>query len=293
MQIPTKKLKSGFEIPVFGIGTWRMGGGEEFAPHHDPANDDEADIRAIEAAIEMGVSHIDTAELYAEGYAEMLVGKAIKKFDREKLFIASKARGDHKKLDDIRRACEASLRRLDTTYLNLYLIHWFPEHLPLTDFIRVFDKLVRDRLIRYIGVSNFTLEHVRDAQKLSENKIVCNQVHYNLMFREPERKGLLKYCQENDVILVAWRPVEKGELTRDVPPLTREMCMKYQKLPAQVAINWLISQPNIVTIAKSRSLEHLKENLGAVGWNMEHDDIEKLRDEFPGQRDVSDIVPLE
>jgi diketogulonate reductase-like aldo/keto reductase len=147
-------------------------------------------------------------------------------------------------------------------------------------------------LIKNIGVSNFTWQHLDQAQQLSKNKIVCNQVHYNLMFREPEKSGLLDYCQKNDIFLVAWRPVGKGNLLSDLPAVLKKMCDKYKKTPAQIAINWLITQDHVITLAKTRSIEHLKENLGAIGWQMESADIEELRKEYPGIQLVSDAVPL-
>ena len=289
MTIPSKKLKSSFELPVFGIGTWQMGG----RYIRNPLNDDARDIQAIKTAIELGVTHIDTAEIYATGWAEKLVAKAIKDFDRRKLFIVSKVAGNHASYNGVLRACEKSLKRLETQYLDLYLIHWYDRRFNLKNTMRALDELLEKGLIKNIGVSNFTKERLAEAQNYTKNKIVCDQVHYNLMIREPERKSLLEYCQQNDVLLVAYRPVQKGLLLKNVPEIMEEMCKKYQKTPAQIAINWLIAQDNVVTIAKSSQLEHLKENLSAIGWQMEKPDIEKLRQEFPNQKDVSDVVSLE
>jgi len=121
---------------------------------------------------------------------------------------------------------------------------------------------------------------------------VTNQVHYNLIYREPEASGLLDYCQQNDVILTAWRPVQKGILAKNDADLVNKMGGKYVKTPAQIAINWLISQKNVVSLSKMSNPEHLKENLGAVGWSLEPKDIELLKNDFPGQQSVSDRVPL-
>lgn len=289
MFIPTKKLKCGFEMPVFGLGTWIMGGDKT----RDPNNDDEADIKAIQNAIEAGITHIDTAENYAEGYAEKLVGQAIKDCDRPDLFIVSKVKGANLGYDDLIRACRNSLRRLQTDYLDLYLIHAPNPKIPIKETMRAIDTLMEEGLIKNVGVSNFTVERTEEAQAHTKNKIVANQLHLNLIFREPERRGLLDYCQKNDVMFIAWRPVQKGALTeRGTHKILDEICEKYDKTPAQIAINWLISQPNVVTLSKMRDSSHLKENLGAIGWQMEKEDIEKLRNEFPGQQDVSDAVPL-
>src|SRR3989338_8444710 len=158
MKIPTKKLKTGFEMPVFGLGTWQMGGRKE----HDLDNDDEADILSIRTAIDSGITHIDTAEIYANGYSEIL--------------------------------------------------HRHNPDLDLKQTIKALDYLVEQDLVKNIGVANFNKEFLAEAQSYTKNKIVCNQVHYNLEFREPEVTSLLNYCQNNDVFLVAWRPVGKGNL---------------------------------------------------------------------------------
>jgi len=287
MNIPVKKLKSGFTMPVFGFGTWLMGGGVQ----RDLNNDDQADINAIKAAIDLGVIHIDTAEIYANGHAEELVAQAIKGHKREKLFIVSKVQYNNLDYENVIKACKQSLKRLKLDYLDLYLAHRFPDN-DLAGTIAGLDELVKLGLVKNIGVSNFTWQHLDQAQKLSKNKIVCNQVHYNLMFREPEVSGLLKYCQDNDVFLTAWRPVGKGNLLSDVPAIVKEMCDKYKKTTAQIAINWLISQDHVLTLAKTRNVDHLKENLGAIGWQMDPADIERLKKEYPDQKFISDAVPL-
>lgn len=288
MKILIKKLKTGFEIPVFGLGTWQMGGRKE----RDLSNDDEADIKGIRDALDAGITHIDTAEVYADGYTETLVGKAIKGYDRSKIFLVSKVQADNLSYENILKSCKKSLERLQTNYLDLYLLHRYSKEHSLKDSIRALDKLIEDGLIKHVGVCNFNKEHLAEAQSYTKNKIVCDQVHYNLEFRELEKTGLLKYCQDNDVFISAWRPVGKGNLLEDIPLILKEMCNKYKKTPAQIAINWLISQPNVITLSKTRHIDHLNENLGALGWKMEEIDIERLRKEYPNQQDVSDAVPL-
>jgi len=286
--IPTKKSNCGFEMPVFGVGTWKMGGDLRY----DPDNKDAADIGAIKTAIEMGITLIDTAEKYAEGHAEKLVGQAMRDFDRSRLFVVSKVDSEKLRFKDILRSAQASLKRLQTTYLDLYLIHSPNPNIPIEETMGGMDTLIDEGLIRNVGVSNFTIERLEKAQSQTSNKIVANQLHLNLIFREPERKGLLEYCQRNDIMFIAWRPIQEGMLSKKGTELVDEMCIKYHKTPAQIAINWLISQPNVVTLSKMREIKHIEENLGAVGWQMEEEDIERLRKGFPGQRDVSDAVPL-
>lgn len=286
MKIPTKKLKSGFELPVYGLGLWQMGGRWEA-----DNSDDEKEIAAIRAAIDMGITHIDTAEGYGNGHAEELLGKALEGYDRTKLFIATKVSAPNQGYDNLLKSFHASLKRIGTDYIDLYLLHRYPEPgIPIADTMRAMDELVEQGLVKYIGVCNMSPNRFEEAQKNTKNKLVCNQVHYNVQYREIENAGVLKHAQDNDVMVVAWRPVQKGTLPDS--ELITELATKYGKTPHQVVINWLISQPNVVTISKTSNIEHLKENLGAVDWTMEDADIERIRAEFPDQQAISDAVPL-
>jgi diketogulonate reductase-like aldo/keto reductase len=287
MIIPTKKLNSGFELPVYGLGLWEMGGRWEA-----DESKDNTEITAIQAALALGITHFDTAESYGDGHAEELLGQAIKGADRSKLIIATKVSAPHQSYEGIHRSFEASLKRLETDYVDLYLLHRYPEPgIPIVDTMRAMDELVAQGLVRNIGVCNMTPNRFNEVQKHTKNKLVCNQVHYNVQYREIEKTGVLKQCQDNDVMLVAWRPLQKGTLLNS--PLLDELAKKYSKTPAQVAINWLISQKNVVTLSKTSNVEHLKENLGAVGWTMNAEDIERVRSDFQDQKDVSDAVPLD
>ena len=207
--------------------------------HYDPNNDDEADITAIRAAIEMGITHIDTAERYAERHAEELVGQAIKGYDRTKLFIVSKVSPEHLRYEDVIASAKESLERLQTEYLDLYLVHIPNPEIPIEETMRAMDVLLAKGLVKNIGVSNFTIERPEEAQSHTKNRIVANQLHLNLIFREPERKGLLEYCQKNDVMFVAWRPVQKGllakrerdqDLGRDVREVRQNPCADSNQL---------------------------------------------------------------
>lgn len=290
MEILTKKFANGFEIPVLGFGTWQLGGRME----HDIDNDDARDIQAIRNAIEAGIVHIDTAELYANGYTEELVGRAIEELDRPKLFIASKVKGSNATYDGIHKAVRASLARLGTDYLDLYMIHARVSDIPLEESMKAMNELVDAGLIRHIGVSNFSKETLSLAQSYSRNPIVANQVHYNLVYREPEVSGLLEYCQRSDVAVIAWRPLQYGTLAdTSVDPLLDMARYNYPgKSKGQLALNWLISQPNVVAIFQTRDAAHLSENLGSVGWNMKPEEIEYLRNLYPNQQPVSDRQPL-
>lgn len=287
MEIPLKRLKNGFSLPEFGLGTWQMGGREE-----SRTDNDEKDIAGIRAAIEAGITHIDTAESYGNGHAEELVGEAIRGVNRKKLFLTSKVSAWNQQHEKVLQSCKTSLKHLRTDYLDLYLLHQFPPDYPLEHAVRALDKLVDDGLVKHIGVSNFGVAHLKEAQSYTKHRIVCDQVHYNLQVREIEQKGLLDYCEKSDVMLVAYRPIGKGKLLEGVPTIMEEMCVKYQKTPAQVAINWLTSQKGIVTLAKTSDPAHLKENLGSIGWYLTESDVELLRKNYPDQVGVSDVTPL-
>lgn len=274
-------------MPVFGIGTWLMGGDKSRNPH----NNDKKDTEAVRTAIELGITHIDTAENYAEGWAEKIVGEAIKDVDRSSLFLVSKVDRSHLHYNDLIAAAKKSLERLCTTYLDLYLIHAPNNEIAIEETMSAMDALVEEGLVRYIGVSNFKTARLVEAQKHTANPIVTNQVYYNIKMREPEKEGLLEHCQKHDVILTAYRPVDKGALLHDVPPVLRDVCERYEKTPVQIMMKWLISQPNIVTISKMSDKKHMEENLEIFGWHLEEGDLEKLKKEYPAVYH-SETLPL-
>ena len=298
MNIPTKKLKNGFEMPVFGIGTYNV-----LAENDNNVflsnSDWQKEISTISNAIELGVTHIDTAESYAQGNAEKLVGLAIKNYERSKLFLVSKVKLDNLSYQGIKNSIQNSLERMQTNYLDLYLMHRCPPIEKFEECVQAMNELIETALVKNIGLSNTNTLHTEMLCKISKHPFVVNQVHLNLQFREPEKDGLIDFCQKNDMLLEAWRPVNKGALTKTGVNITKpgislldQMCKKYSKTPAQISINWLISQNNIITLAKSSNLDHLKENLQALNWSMETEDIEKLKTEFPDQKFISDTVAL-
>lgn len=287
MKIDYKILKSGFSLPVYGLGTWEIGGRNE--PDYSK---DEIGIQAIKNAIDRGITHIDTAEMYGAGHSEELIAQVIKGYDRSKLFITSKVLGPNQQYEDLLKACNASLKRLGIDCLDLYLLHRFPDPgIDIKDTMRAMDKLVADGKVKNIGVCNLTVNRFKEAQKYTKNKLVCNQLHYSLDCREITDKGILQYCQDNDVMVIAWGPLSKGELEK--ADILQKMAQKYKKTPYQIAINWLLAQKNVVTISKTTHLEHLEENFGALGWELEKADMELLTNDFPGQKMVSDRVPLD
>ena len=288
MNIPTKKLNNGFEIPVLGFGTWFMGGSFEKEINYDESRD----IEAIRKTIELGGYRFDTAEMYAEGYSEEILGKALKEYDRSKVFVTSKVSATNLSYDSVISSCKKSLARLQMDYLDLYLIHAPNPDIAIEETLRAFDYLKDEGLIKNIGVCNFSVERLKEAQSKTKNKIVLDQVHYNLLFREPALKGVIDYCQNNDIFIEAWRPIQQGGLAKKGIDITDRLCDKYQKTPAQISLNWLISQKNVTTITKTSNSKHLEENLGAVDWNMSDEDTKLLIDDYPIQLDRSNAVQL-
>lgn len=283
-----KKLDCGFSMPVLGLGTWQMGGRET----RDPSDDGKSSAEALAAGLEMGYRHIDTAEMYAAGFSEEIVGNAISGFDRSALFLTSKVWKTHLHYDDVLRAAEGSLKRLRTDYLDLYLIHQVDDSVPIRETMRALNRLLDEKLIRNIGVSNFAIERFEHAQGWADSKVVANQVHYNLKIREAEKSGLLKYCRENDVMLIAWRPLQKGMLMEKAPDCVREVADQTGLSAAQIALSWLTSQANVVTISMTRNPAHMKENLEAAEVTLPSETVEFLRREFPDQEEISPTVPL-
>ncbi len=272
-----KKLRNGFELPVLGLGTWGMGGRLKT----DTSND-KKDIIAIKTAIKLGITHIDTAEIYGNGHAEELVAKAIKGFNRKKLFITSKVSQINLRYDDVIASAKKSLKRLKIDYIDLYLVHAPNQDVPIKETMKAMDFLVNQKLIKFIGVSNFSVEQLKEAQKYTKNKIVTNQIEYNLLVRNDGlftvnmESEIIPYCQKKDILVTAWRPLVKGILSMPGIPILDKLYKKYNKTRVQIALNWLISKKNIITIVKASNIEHLKEDLGALGWKLKPKDIAKL-----------------
>ena len=270
------KCADGFCLPVLGFGTYRMGGETE----RDLANDDQRDIAAIQAAVALGMHHLDTAELYANGYCETLVGQAIKPLDRQQLFITTKVRASNLHYDDVIAAAKRSLERLGIKQIDLYLIHRPNPAIPLEESIRAMDFLLEHELIKNIGVSNFNVEQLTTAMAATKYRIVSNQIHYNLSARAYEQNGTIEFCQKNNILVTAYRMVGYDQLTAGAG-LLEPLAKKYQKTPVQIAINWLTSQPNVVGLVKSTNPDHLQENLGALDWQLTEEDAEHLGRNFP------------
>ena len=263
------KLYYGDLIPVIGQGTWGIGGGMSA----DPSNDNRS-LQAIRDAIELGYTHIDTAEMYGGGHTEELVGQVIGEYDREDLFIATKVWNVTQNSEDTLRAFEGSLRWLKTDYVDLYLIHRPNLDAPLEAAFMALNMLVMQGKIRHLGVSNFNLHQFKRAQALSDTPLVTNQVPYNLHKRTYAENGVLDYCQDKDVLLTAYSPIDRGYLVDD--PVLVKLAKQYDATPAQIALAWLIRQPNVIALPMSTQKRHLEENLGALELDLALEDMQRL-----------------
>ncbi len=261
-------LYNGERIPRIGLGTWRVGG--EASPDHTR---DAEMVNMIRSAIGSGYRLIDTAEMYAGGHTESLIGQAMLGFNRDELFITTKVWHTQLRYRDVIQSLHQSLRRLGTDYVDLFLIHWPNPSVHLEETFQAMNELASDGKARHLGVSNFDLSNLKRARELARPALANIQVRYSLIQRRPQQNGLLAYCQEKDIVLTAYSPIKGGLLSR---PLLREIAQKYGVPPAQVALNWLVRQPKVNTIPMSTNPEHLADNLGAVDLKLEDEDVEKL-----------------
>jgi len=259
------------QIPKIGFGTWSIGGG--MSPDRST---DARSLIAILAALEIGYTHFDTAEMYASGHSEELLGQAVREagIARETLFIASKVSASHLRYDDLLRSFEGSLRHLGMDYLDLYLIHWPSGSIPLRETFRALNLLVREGRVRHVGVSNFDVNLLKQARAESDTPIFTNQVPYSLADRSYVRNGVLEYCQENDILLTAYSPVEEGRL--GVNATVQDIADAYDATPYQIALAWLVSQPRVITIPMSFNPEHIAENFAAAEIELSADEMEQL-----------------
>lgn len=282
--------KSGCRIPRVGFGTWSIGGkkrGEDY-----DLRQDEEDRKVLRGAWILSTDHFDTAEKYADGHAERLLGEVIGTISRSGLFLTSKVDVPNMRAGRIREACEATLDRLGTSYLDLYLLHSGTDEVPLEELIRAMDGLVEAGLVRHIGVSNFSRDRLARAHALSAYGMSCNQVHYSLVVRDAERSGLLAYCQAEEIPLIAYRGVEKGKMANHPPEVLARLAVKYGKTPTQIALAWLTSQPMVGALIFSRDRRHQIENVAGCDVRLDPEDIELLRRDFPDQVDISPVSPL-
>lgn len=234
-------------------------------------------MEAVKAALAGGINLVDSAEAYN---SEGLVAEAVRGQNRENLFIATKVTPTHLGYGSLQRALERSLRRLGTTYVDLYQIHYPRPLMPFAETMRAMEELLEQGKIRGIGVSNFSLEQITQANSLlKKTQLSAVQLEYSLVHRNIEEK-ILPYCRENGMALLAYRPLGHGRLAAKQEKL-RKLCEKYSKTPGQIALAWLAAQPGVFPIPRASTIMHVNENLGASGWQMDEDDLRELDRLFP------------
>ena len=257
--------RTGEKISTIGMGTWRFG-------TYRSQNERAEQLKALRRGVELGINLIDTAEIYASGRSEEIVGEAISEI-RDKVFIATKVAPGHLHYDDVIRACTASLRRLGTNYIDLYQVHWPDSTVPIRETMGAMEELVKHGSVRYIGVSNFSVRQTEEARHaLFANEIVSNQVEYSLANRHVESE-ILPYCEREKVTLIAYSPLDRGHITDSLP---EELLTKYKVTSAQAMLNWVTRSEHVVAIPKASNLSHLEENAESVRTRFKPDDYELI-----------------
>ena len=274
MTIRKKKFGwANIEIPVLGQGTWMIEG--------DQLQERKA-IEALRLGIDLGLNHIDTAEMYGNGRAEELVGEAIST-RRSEVFLVSKVLPQNASYKGTLKACERSLKRLKTEWLDLYLLHWQGQY-PIKETMRAMETLVDQGKIRFIGVSNFDLDQIKEAeQALNHHRLLCNQVLYHLGDRGIERH-LIPYCSAQEISVVAYSPFGHSDfpsLHSKGGKILSEIASSRGRTIRQIILNFLTRNPAVFTIPKASKTQHIHENSGSTDWDLLKEDIEIIDQAFP------------
>ncbi|VVB57724.1 Aldo/keto reductase family protein [uncultured archaeon] len=267
MAIPSLPLADGGSIPQLALGTWELTGSKC--------------VQAVEAALELGYTHIDTADLYNN---HRDIAKAISGRVRESFFLTSKVWHSNLKGPDVLKCAQRFLRELNTPYLDLLLIHWPNRGIPLSSTLPAFEQLLAEGKIRHFGVSNCTPRHIADIRKAAPDlPICCEQVEFHPMFYQKE---LLEYCKADNLVLEAYSPLGRAqELKRSE---IAQIAAKHDKTPAQVVLRWELDL-GIVPLPKASSRAHLAENLDVFDFKLDEGDKRTL-ESLPQKRLVD--LPL-
>jgi diketogulonate reductase-like aldo/keto reductase len=269
--IPTIAFPSGASVPSLGQGTWNMG--------ENPARARE-EIESLKAGIDLGMTLIDTAEMYAEGGAEEIVGRAVEG-RRAEVFLVSKVYPWNASRQGTVDACERSLKRMKTDRIDLYLLHWRGNY-PLAETVEVFEGLKAAGKIGAWGVSNFDADDMEELLAVPGGKnVAANQVLYNLGRRGIEF-DLLPWCQQRNIPVMAYSPIEQGRLAHH--PDLIHLAKAYQATPAQIALAYVLGQKGVIAIPKTAKPEHVRENREAVSIELTEADRAALDRAFPPPR---------
>ena len=278
-RIPTTRLPGGDEVPVLGLGTYRMG---------EDRSRRRAEIAALRTGLELGMTLVDTAEMYADGGAEVVVGEAIAG-RRDDVFVVTKCYPWNATRKKMRAACEASLRRLGTDRIDLYLLHWRGD-VPLRETVDAFADLRREGKIRHAGVSNFDVDDMEQLARLKGGieHAAADQILYNLLRRGAEL-DLIPWLRKRKRPTIAYSPIEEGLLSHRAHPALSRVAERHDATAAQIALAWVIREPGVIAIPKAASEAHVRENRGAT-LRLTKRDLAELDESFPPP---SEEVPLE
>lgn len=266
----TVLLPDGKRVPALGQGTWRMGEDNRARAR---------EIAALRLGIELGMSLIDTAEMYGEGGAEEVVGDAIQE-QRSDVFIVTKVYPHNASHEKLPEACERSLKRLRIDAIDLYLLHWRERTPPLQETVDTFQKLRAAGKIKRWGVSNFDVDDMEELFSLKNGgDCAANQVLYNLEYREIEF-DLLPWTRQTKIPLMAYSPVgHSGNLLRN--PVLKKIAQSHDATPAQIALAWVLRQQNVIAIPKASNQEHVRDNALSLKIKLTTADLSELDREFP------------
>jgi diketogulonate reductase-like aldo/keto reductase len=260
-------LPSGETVPALGQGTWQMA---------ETASRRKQEIEALRLGVELGMTLVDTAEMYGEGAAEELVAEALVG-ERDRLFLVSKVYPHNASRQGVVQACERSLRRLKTDRLDLYLLHWRGS-VPLEETVAGFEELRRSGKIRHWGVSNFDVGDMEELLRVPAGEnCAANQVLYNVTRRGPEF-DLIPWMTEQRMPLMAYSPIEQGRLPRG--GVLQRIGQKYGASPFQIALAWLLQTPDVIAIPKASSPDHVRDNHRALEIRLSPEDLEAIDAEF-------------
>jgi diketogulonate reductase-like aldo/keto reductase len=271
---------TGVEVPVIGQGTWQM------------ENDDRAGaIRALQVGLDLGMTHIDTAELYGRGRVEESIVSEVIAGRREQVFLVSKVKPSHATYEGTLTACEKSLQRLKTDWLDCYLLHWPGSH-PLEETIRAFEKLVRDGKVRSWGVSNFGVQELEEAVRIAgPGRIACNQVLYHLGERSIEHQ-VLPWCERANIAVVGYSPFGNGDFPGPETPKGRmlaSIAKAHGATPYQVALQFLIRRPSLFAIPKASREAHVRDNAAAASLKLSAEELARIDATFPLGPDTGEL----
>ncbi len=267
----TATLPNGESVPALGQGTWQMA---------ENASRRAQEIEALRLGVELGMTLIDTAEMYGEGAAEELVAEALAG-ERERLFLVSKVYPHNASRQGVIQACERSLRRLKTDRLDLYLLHWRGS-IPLEETVAGFEELRRSGRIRHWGVSNFDVDDMEELLLVPEGgHCATNQVLYNVTRRGPEF-DLIPWLESRGMPLMAYSPIEQGRLPHG--GALHSIAQRHQASPFQIALAWLLNRPGVISIPKASSVQHVRDNHRALEIRLTPEDLALIDSEFPRPR---------